>query len=145
MRPRTVLARWQEAWQPLPEVLQERFLARPEVHELAAMGDETVIMSIRAHERLVHEVAHARWLRDGRRRPTACGCEFEAPVVDAGVHRLVVLPGPDTRVGGRSPRSATVVGRCSCGWERRAGSRELIRTLWDWHVQGDDEEPVEDW
>jgi hypothetical protein len=73
-----------------------------------------------------------------------CGCEFyEGP--DAGVHKHSIIPGPDTRVGGRSPSSTTVLGRCSCTWERRAGSEDLVRADWGRHARGEDEEPVEEY
>jgi hypothetical protein len=147
MNRRAVLSCWQEAWEPLSEPQRGRFLSRPEVGELTSMSDETVRMAIRAHPKLHWAMSHARWLRDGRRPGAACGCtaeEARALDFDTEVHKLSVLPGPDTRVGGRSLTSATVVARCSCDWERRAASEALLRTIWLWHVMGDEEEPLLD-
>jgi hypothetical protein len=138
MHRRAVLSCWQQTWQPLPEPLRERFLARPQVDELASLPDEMVRMSIRAHEKLAVAVAHAHWLRDGRRAPGAGGCEYD-DVPESSVHRMTISPGPVTRVGGRSPSSSTVVGRCRCGWQGRAGSELLLWSHWQDHVNGDDE------
>lgn len=144
MHRRGVLSCWQQTWEPLPEPLRERFLARPQVDELASIPDETARMSIRAHAKLDIAILHARWLAAGRPSPAACGCEFyEGP--DAGVHKLSIIPGPDTRVGGHSPSSTTVLGRCRCGWERRGGSEDLVRVDWGRHARGEDEEPVEEY
>jgi hypothetical protein len=141
---RAVLSCWQQTWEPLPEPLRERFLARPQVDELTSIPDETARMSIRAHAKLDVAILHARWLSAGRPSPAACGCKFyEGP--DAGVHKLFIIPGPDTRVGGRGPSSTTVLGRCRCGWERRGASGELVRADWEWHRRGEDEEPVEEY
>ena len=103
------------------------------------MPDETARMSIRAHAKLETAILHARWLGDGRPSPAACGCEFhDGP--DAGVHKLFIFPGPDTRIGGRGLSSPTVLGRCSCTWETRAGSEGLVRTVWGRHARGEDGE-----
>jgi hypothetical protein len=144
---RAVLSCWQACHTTLDEGLRVRFLARPEVEELATMGDETVRMAVRAHTRLRDEVLHARWLSARRLGSSGCGCAEEGDEEPQAVgHRLVLLPGPDTRTGGGGvPRTATVMARCSCGWERRAADGALLRTLWRDHVLGDEEEPPTDW
>jgi len=111
------------------------------------MADETVRMAVRAHDRLRKEILHARWLSGRRLGPSGCGCvaDDDEKVEIAG-HRLVIVPGPDTRTGGRgAPRSATLVARCTCGWERRAADAALLRAWWCDHVAGDEEEPPTDW
>lgn len=144
MHRRGVLSFWEQERRSLPEATRQRFLASPEAAVLASMPDETVRMSIRAHAKLEIAVMHGRWLGAGRPTPAACGCEFYEGH-DAGVHKLFIFPGPDSRVGGRGPSSTTVLGRCSCSWEIRAGSRELVRTEWGRHASGEDDEPVEDY
>jgi hypothetical protein len=144
MNQRAILSAWEARWKQLAAPHRESFLARPEVATLATMPDEAVRMSIRAHPRLTSELDHARWLDGGRRERGACGCEYDL-VEESSVHKLVILPGPATRVGGRSPSSATALGRCSCGWERRGGSDPAVRSAWRWHVDGDDEIPVEEY
>ena len=107
------------------------------------MADETVRMAVRAHDRLRDEILHARWLSGRRLGPAGCGCvAYEDEEPETVGHRLVLLPGPDTRTGGRSaPGTATVMARCSCGWERRAADSAPLCTLWRDHVAGDEDEP----
>ena len=144
MNARTVLEAWQKQWQRLSANQAEAFLGRAEVALLATMPEQTARMSIRAHQRLVEEVFHARWLEDGRRPPAACGCEYD-DVPEPTAHVLTITPGPATRVGGRSPSSPTSSGRCTCGWEARAGSDMGLRSAWQDHVHGDDELPVDEY
>ena len=142
MNRRAVLSLWEARWKSLSDAHKRSFLSRFEVDELTCMADETVRMAVPAHKRLRQEIVHARWVAGGRVGTAECGCAVEEPDADAGVHKVTVLPGPDTREGPSGPRSATVVGRCSCGWERRGGSEGMVRSQWRWHVRGDEEDPV---
>ena len=146
MNRRGVLSFWQATWrEPLTDAQVTRFMARAEVEELATMADETVRMAVRAHQRLTDEIVHARWVAGGRLATAGCGCALADADADAGVHKLTVLQGPDTRHGTSGPRSPTVAGRCSCAWETRAGSEDVVRVRWGWHVRGDEEEPLDHW
>jgi hypothetical protein len=144
---RAILSYWQASHGALDEDVQARFLARPEVDDLLDMADETARMAVRAHQRLADELRHARWLSARRLGESGCGCVSEdADDLQSDDHRLSIIAGPDTRVGGPGgPRSSTSVGTCSCGWERRGADPAFLRVLWKDHVSGDEEEPVLDW
>jgi hypothetical protein len=146
---RAILSMWQQEWGRLAEPWPERFLARAQVKELTGLADEPVRMAIRAHRKLVDEVAHARWVGGGRAGTAPCRCVVEDDDENddgtAAAHALTIGPGPATRVGGRSPSSATLLAHCRCGWELRGTDAALLTAHWNWHKDGEDEQPVDDY
>lgn len=113
------------------------------------MADETVRMAVRAHPRLRDELLHARWLGGRRLEVSGCGCladdgDVEGQSQDEAVgHRVVILPGPDTRSGGPGgAQTPTVLACCRCGWERRGADEAWLRNLWRDHVMGEEEPPA---